>query len=194
MAVVDTELTVYQIIALQNFHYACKAMVINLMHFFSGSTVREYSFVGVITALYMHCVLYYAPHTFIIPWKASLDVLFLRYAGWEGVTATLVSGVIGAGLLCLIVQKAKRCLDFTTTLFIINLVACSLYGGIPMSWEWWVSNLCAAVTMVVGGEYLCSIYELRELPLFRYSSAMQSLNNVFNTPIGSPRGNAEQRV
>ncbi len=129
-----------------------------------------------------------------MPLKASLDVLFLRHAGWEGITATLVSGVIGAGLLCLIVEKAKRCLDFTATVFTINLVVCSLYGGVPMSWEWWVSNLFAAIAMVVGGEYLCSIYELRELPLFRYSTAIQNLNNVFNTPIGSPRGNDEQRV
>ncbi len=125
-----------------------------------------------------------------------MDILFLRHVGWEGVTATLISGVIGAGLLCLIVEKAKRCLDFTATVFIIHLVVCSLYGGIPMSWQWWVSNLIAAITMVVGGEYLCSVYELRELPLFRYSTAIQNLNNAFSaTPIGSPSRSVElQRV
>ncbi len=40
MAVVDTELTLYQIIALQNFHYAFGAIVISLLHFITGSTVR----------------------------------------------------------------------------------------------------------------------------------------------------------
>ncbi len=107
-----------------------------------------------------------------------------------------MSGVIGAGLLCLIIEKAKRCLDFTATVFIIHLVVCSLYGGVPMSWQWWVCNLIAAITMVVGGEYLCSVYELRELPLFMYSTAIQNFNNAFSaTPIGSPRGSAElQRV
>ncbi len=40
MAVIDAELTLYQIIALQNFHYAFGAIVINLLHFITGSTVR----------------------------------------------------------------------------------------------------------------------------------------------------------
>ncbi len=141
---------------------------------------------------FMPIMLHTSPHSFLIPLKASLDTLFLRKVGWEGVTATLISGIIDAGLLCLIIAKANRCLDFTATVFIIHLFVCSFYGGIPMSWQWWVSNLIAAITMVVGGEYLCSVYELRELPLFRYSSAVQTLNNSFGaTPIGSPNGSTE---
>ncbi len=198
MGVVDTELTVYQIIALQNLHYACEAIVISLLHVITGSTVRPY--LGVIGLLlphrtHVHIYVYIALYIiivriscFLMPSKASLDILFLRLTSWEGVATTLISGVIGAGLLCLIVEKAKRCLDFTATVFLIHLVVCSFYGGVPISWEWWISNLLAAVTMVVGGEYLCSVYELRELPLFRYSTAMQGLNNVFHTPVNSPRG------
>lgn len=55
-------------------------------------------------------------------------------------------------LLPMIVERAKRCLDFTSTLYIIHLGICSFYDGIPQNWEWWILQIAALALMVVLGE------------------------------------------
>ncbi len=52
----------------------------------------------------------------------------------------------------MIVERAKKCLDFTTTLYIIHLGVCSFYDGIPQNWEWWVLQMASLALMVVLGE------------------------------------------
>lgn len=55
----------------------------------------------------------------------------------------------------MIVERAKKCLDFTSTLYIIHLGICSLYDGIPQNWEWWILQIAALALMVVLGEADC---------------------------------------
>ena len=65
------------------------------------------------------------------------------------------SGLMGersALLLPMIVERAKKCLDFTSTLYIIHLAVCSFYDGIPQNWEWWILQIAALALMVVLGE------------------------------------------
>ena len=62
----------------------------------------------------------------------------------------------------MIVERAKKCLDFTSTLYIIHVVICSFYDGIPQNWEWWILQIAALALMVVLGEAdrvtsLCSL-------------------------------------
>ncbi|CAN0292791.1 unnamed protein product [Ectocarpus sp. 4 AP-2014] len=66
----------------------------------------------------------------------------------------------------MIVERAKKCLDFTSTLYIIHLAICSFYDGIPHNWEWWILQMASLALMVVLGEYACSRRELRDIPLF----------------------------
>lgn len=69
-------------------------------------------------------------------------------------------------LLALIIERAKKCVDFTSTLFIIHTIACWSYKEFPQSWSWWSVHLVAAVNMAVLGEYLCSRRELQDIPIF----------------------------
>lgn len=55
-------------------------------------------------------------------------------------------------LLPMIVERAKKCLDFTSTLYIIHLTICSFYNGIPHNWEWWILQMASLALMVVLGE------------------------------------------
>jgi hypothetical protein len=69
-------------------------------------------------------------------------------------------------LLALIVEKSKKCLDFSVTLFVIHVILCSIYsGGLPSTWDWWIVHVMGMIMMVVMGEYFCSKRELSEIPL-----------------------------
>lgn len=85
--------------------------------------------------------------------------------GWIDNSAVLLSSITGAALLALIVEKSKKCLDFSVTLFLIHLVTCSFYDGIPSTWDWWIVHVLGMIIMVVLGEFLCSRRELTEIPL-----------------------------
>jgi Integral membrane protein S linking to the trans Golgi network len=68
-------------------------------------------------------------------------------------------------LLVVIVEKSKKCLDFSVTLFMMHLLISIWYGGFPRRMEWWIVHIAATITMIVLGEYLCSRRELDEIPL-----------------------------
>lgn len=69
-------------------------------------------------------------------------------------------------LLALIVEKSKKCLDFSVTLFVVHVVLCSVYSGkLPSTWDWWIVHVMGMITMVVMGEYFCSKRELSDIPL-----------------------------
>ena len=75
-----------------------------------------------------------------------------------------VFNIYRSAYLLLIVERAKKCLDFTVTMYIIHLFICLIYGGLPSSIAWWVVNGIGAATMAVLGEWLCIRRELREIP------------------------------
>ena len=62
-------------------------------------------------------------------------------------------------------EKSRKCLDFTATLFILHLMLCCGWQGVPATWDWWITHVVALVVMVVLGEYLCSRRELQDIPL-----------------------------
>lgn len=47
--------------------------------------------------------------------------------GWVVIITTLVNSVVGAFLLFLVVERAKKCLDFAFTTHLLHLAACSFY-------------------------------------------------------------------
>lgn len=109
--------------------------------------------------------------------KMSL-VYFFDYAtvdastvtGWCVMASIFLSSVAGAGFLVYIVERAKKCLDFCATLYIIHLFICIIYGGWPASVTWWVVNITSLAVMALLGEYLCMRRELREIPISRFRS------------------------
>ncbi|KAK4410569.1 protein SYS1 [Sesamum angolense] len=90
--------------------------------------------------------------------------------GWCVMASIFLSSVAGAGFLVYLVERAKKCLDFSATLFIIHLLICFFYGGWPSSVTWWVVYITSLAVTALLGEYLCMRRELREIPIGRYRS------------------------
>ena len=65
----------------------------------------------------------------------------------------------------IVVERAKKCLDFAATFHILHLCGCYLYAGFPGTWEWWIVNAVAMVAMSLLGEYLCMRREMQEILL-----------------------------
>ncbi|CAL9075349.1 unnamed protein product, partial [Musa textilis] len=76
--------------------------------------------------------------------------------------------------LLYLVERAKKCLDFSATLYIIHLFICIIYGGWPSSITWWVVNVTGLALMSLLGEWLCIRRELQEIPITRLRSSKQS--------------------
>ncbi|KAL4289573.1 hypothetical protein GQ457_14G006010 [Hibiscus cannabinus] len=74
--------------------------------------------------------------------------------GWCVTISFLLSSIAGAGYMYL-VERAKKCLDFSATLYIIHLFICIMYGGWPSSITWWVVNVIGVAVMALLGEFLC---------------------------------------
>jgi len=84
---------------------------------------------------------------------------------WRTAFAFLLSSAVGAGFLAITVERAKKCLDFATTLYILHLVLVICYAGWPTRFEWWLLQLACLATTAIGGEYLCLQREMRDIPL-----------------------------
>lgn len=82
----------------------------------------------------------------------------------------LISALAGAIYMVYLIERAKKCLDFSATVYIIHLFICIMYGGWPSSITWWVVNATGIAVMALLGEYLCVRRELREIPITRYRS------------------------
>ncbi|EWM27958.1 hypothetical protein NSK_001392 [Nannochloropsis salina CCMP1776] len=91
--------------------------------------------------------------------------------GLLNVLALLLSFVAGSVLLCVVVERAKKCLDFTVTLFFFHLLACAFYESFPATLLWWLCHLVGVSIMTLLGEHLCARSELRDIPLFVVSQS-----------------------
>eukprot|EP01035_Chromulina_nebulosa_P021292 gene21292-27588_t len=78
----------------------------------------------------------------------------------------MVSSVVGSYLLLIIVEKSKKCVDFTFTLYFIHIIICTMFYQFPLVWEWWLVQVVASVLMATLGEYWCSRNELEDIPLY----------------------------
>mmetsp|Transcript_37102 Transcript_37102/g.54548 ORF Transcript_37102/g.54548 Transcript_37102/m.54548 type:complete len:197 (-) Transcript_37102:87-677(-) len=133
-----------QIVALQCFHYVILGAIFQANHTLFATSV---SLDRIFTAKYLDI------------WSGP---------GWVDNSAVLLSSVTGALLLALIVEKSKKCLDFSVTIFVIHAIACTCYGGIPDTWDWWIVHIMGMIIMIILGEFFCSRRELMEIPLLPY--------------------------
>uniref|UniRef100_A0A1D1YDQ4 Protein SYS1 n=1 Tax=Anthurium amnicola TaxID=1678845 RepID=A0A1D1YDQ4_9ARAE len=90
--------------------------------------------------------------------------------GWCAIISFLLSALAGAGFLLHLIERAKKCLDFSATLYIIHLFICITYGGWPSSVTWWIVNGTGLALMALLGEWLCIRWELRDIPITRLRS------------------------
>jgi len=85
--------------------------------------------------------------------------------GWSTIAALLANALCGAGYVFVLVERAKKCLDFTVTLYIIHLILCTLYNGFPISFLWWFIYLLCVVVTALLGEWLCMRREMKDIPM-----------------------------
>ncbi|XP_050232330.1 uncharacterized protein LOC126681014 [Mercurialis annua] len=86
------------------------------------------------------------------------------------IASFLLTSVAGAGYMLYLIERAKKCLDFSATIYIFHLFLCIIYGGWPSSITWWVVSVTGLAVMALLGEYLCIRRELRDIPITRYRS------------------------
>ncbi|ONK59410.1 uncharacterized protein A4U43_C08F6140 [Asparagus officinalis] len=87
--------------------------------------------------------------------------------GWCAIVSFFLSSAAGAGYMFYLVERAKKCLDFSATLYLVHLFLCIIYGGWPSSITWWIVNFTCLALMALLGERLCIKRELREIPITR---------------------------
>jgi len=131
-----------QIVAIQSLHYLALSFLFQVNHVLFGTDI---TIDRIFTGNYLNV------------WTAE---------GWIDNGAFLTTSIFGAFLLAFIVEKSKKCLDFSVTSFTIHLLICSFYEGkFPRSWDWWIMHVLGMIVMILLGEYLCSRLEMREIPL-----------------------------
>merc|ERR1712244_131020 len=69
------------------------------------------------------------------------------------------------GIVSWIIKRAKKCLDFVSTIYIFHLILCWFNAHFPSNWDWWVVNFCSFLIMAVLSEYLCIRKEMKVIKL-----------------------------
>ena len=64
-----------------------------------------------------------------------------------------------------IIKRAKKCLDYVSTIYIIHLFLCWMNEHFPKNWDWWIVNFCSFLIMAVLSEYLCIRKEMKVIKL-----------------------------
>ncbi|VEU37295.1 unnamed protein product [Pseudo-nitzschia multistriata] len=132
-----------QIVALQCFHYLSLGLLVQINHVLYGQSVT-------------------------VDRIFTDEYLKVWHGGWQDAFAVFFSyAVVGSFLMAIIVEKSKKCLDFSFTLFVVHLLIVCAYDGFPSTWDWWIVHICSMVTMVVLGEYLCARREMEDIPLLQ---------------------------
>ena len=132
-----------QIVAMQCFHYVVLGFLVQVNYVFFGTSI---TLDRLFTDKYVRI------------WTA---------AGWADTTAIIIASLVGSFLLAVIVEKSKKCLDFSVTLFMIHFILCTLYKGVPATWDWYIVHILGTIIMILVGEYLCSRRELDDIPLLQ---------------------------
>ncbi|KAJ6427421.1 hypothetical protein OIU84_022924 [Salix udensis] len=98
------------------------------------------------------------------------------------IASLLPSSFAGAGYMLYLIERAKKRLDFSATLYIIHLFICVIYGGWPSSITWWVVNGTGFAVMTLLGEYLSMRRKFMEIPISRYRSSKKFLHMLNKLP------------
>ncbi|QDZ18816.1 integral membrane protein SYS1-like protein [Chloropicon primus] len=96
----------------------------------------------------------------------TVELLFdyRKLIGVSPIVSYLASALAGSVVLYLVVERTKKCLDFTVTCYVFHLLFCWSYGGFPASIEWWITIGVSVACMTLVGESLCMKKELRDIP------------------------------
>jgi len=138
----DPKLIIFQIIALQSCFYVSLGAYLWVFHYLAGQPVT--------LSLLFH------------PRSLNFDSL----SGGLAILASFFNSFTGSVLLMFIVERSKKCLDFSATVYLFHFAICLMATRhFPGTWTWWLTQVLCMAIMAVIGEYLCMRRELREIPL-----------------------------
>ena len=86
--------------------------------------------------------------TLFFSWEA-LSIASTR--GWMAIVTNTVAAAIGAAALPVVVERAKKCWDFTFTVYFVHWLACVGFSGFPSSWTWWLTMLLCVIIVIISG-------------------------------------------
>lgn len=81
------------------------------------------------------------------------------------VVANLLTAAVMAPAVAAVVARARKCLDFSATLYFIHFIACTWAGGFPKAAAWWLVNGACLAAVAVGSEWVALQREMADIPL-----------------------------
>lgn len=85
-------------------------------------------------------------------------------AGWVSICGLFAAAFATAAALPPVVERAKKAVDFTFTVFFVHGALCAAAAGaLPLNATWWLSTAVAFVVAAALGEYLCVRREMSEI-------------------------------
>lgn len=139
----DPKLIISQILTLQCLYYISLGFILFLLGFPFGSSVG----VEIASIFSYH------------------SIKFSTGSGRLTIIAFALNAILSAFFMVRIVERAKKCLDFSFTLHFVHFLACTCSFGFPMSWEWWLVTFLVFVLQCLLSEYLCMRREMRAISI-----------------------------
>lgn len=97
------------------------------------------------------------------------DIIIRTWIGLFVIISYLVNSIAASFYLWYIVKRAKSCLDYSATIYIIHFICCWILNSFPSTFSWWLLTIiCASITCICG-EFLCMKTELKSIPLLSKS-------------------------
>mmetsp|Transcript_10644 Transcript_10644/g.21293 ORF Transcript_10644/g.21293 Transcript_10644/m.21293 type:complete len:154 (+) Transcript_10644:209-670(+) len=86
---------------------------------------------------------------------------------WATVFSFVLCALGNVLFLYVVIERAKKCLDFGATVYGFHIFFCWLYAGMPSYWHWWLVIILSTTLTVLLGEYICARREMREITIVR---------------------------
>eukprot|EP01095_Lingulamoeba_sp_RSL-Kostka_P014562 TRINITY_DN6385_c1_g1_i1.p1 TRINITY_DN6385_c1_g1~~TRINITY_DN6385_c1_g1_i1.p1 ORF type:complete len:154 (+),score=6.78 TRINITY_DN6385_c1_g1_i1:205-666(+) len=90
---------------------------------------------------------------------------FTTSIGIAIIISLITASIIEAIVIRMLIERAKKCLDFTFTLHFIQFVIVLIYSSFPVTFTWWIVTLISLGIMTLLSEYLCMKYEMTDIKL-----------------------------
>lgn len=113
------------------------------------------------------------------------------FTGWLSILTSFLNAFMCAAYLLPIVSRAKKCLDFASTLYIWHAVFTISLSGWPKSMVWWAVLFTNMAITSLLGEWLCLQREMREIPLNQIRDRARNPAGSAARPSSAPQGPAK---
>lgn len=77
--------------------------------------------------------------------------------------ALMFTSLAMAVALAVVVERAKKSLDFSFTVYFLHVAICSIFGAFPVNATWWLTHVVAFILSSALGEWLCLKKEMQEI-------------------------------